>query len=85
MLPNSKITSSLAMVRKKPISIVSLGLAPFFKSLLLDSLEAPNIESLNDVTQTCEMDLYICYCDVIDNQILGINLFRPQRASRHFE
>ena len=55
--------------------VINHALAPCFKSLLLDSLKKSDIyvysfdDSLNYVTQTCEMDLYIRYWDIIDNQV----------------
>ena len=60
---------------KMQYGLINHGLAPYFKSLLLDSLKKSDIyvysfdESLNYVTQTCEMDLYIRYWDIIDNQV----------------
>ena len=53
------------LARTKSMYVINHGLAPFFKSMLNDSLQKCNIhvfyfnESLNEVTQTCEMDMYI--------------------------
>ena len=52
-----------------------MGLPPFFKSQLTDDLEKSDIhvfsfdESLNDVTQTSEMDLYVRYWDMNASQV----------------
>ena len=52
-----------------------MGLPPFFKSQLTDDLEKSDIhifsfdESLSDVTQTSEMDLYVRYWDVNAGQV----------------
>ena len=58
----------------KSMYVINLGLAPFFKFMFSDSLQKSNIhvfcfdESLNKVTQTCEMDIHIRYWN--DNSIL---------------
>ena len=75
MFPDSKIASLDGMAKTKTMDVLNHELAPYFKSLLLDSFNVSNIfvysfdESLNDITQTCEMDLYIRYWDVIDNEV----------------
>ena len=54
----------------KSMYVINHGLAPFFKSQLTDDFEKSDIhvfsfgESLNDVTQASEMDLYVRYWDV---------------------
>ena len=75
VFPDSKIASSFSMARTKTMYVINRGLATYIKSLLLDSLKISDIyvylfdESLNDITQSCEMDLYIRYWNVIDNQV----------------
>ena len=69
----AKLTFNLACT--KSMYVINHGLAPFFKSMLNDSLQKPNIhvfgfdESLNEVTQTCEMDRYIRYWNDNSNTV----------------
>ena len=70
MFSDSDIAKQFSMGGTKSMYVINHGLAPFFKSQLTDDLEKSDIhvfsfdESLNDVTQTSEMDLYIRYWDV---------------------
>ena len=54
---------------------INHGLGPHFKELLNNSLKMSNIhvysfdESLNEATQTCEMDLYERFWDVNVNKV----------------
>ena len=54
---------------------INHGIAPYFKFLLLSSINTSYIhvysfnESLNEVTQTCEMDLYVRCWDVACSQV----------------
>ena len=65
MFPQLKTLCNFNLARTKSIYVINHGLAWFLKSMLNDSLEKSNIlvfcfdESLNDVTQTCEMDMHI--------------------------
>ena len=51
------------LARTKSMYVINHCLAPFIKFMLNDSLQKSNIpvfcfdESLNEVTQTCEMDM----------------------------
>ena len=70
MFPDSKIASQFRMARSKAMYETNYGLAPYFKTILNDNLKLSDIhvysfdESLNDVTQTSEMDLYLrCWDD----------------------
>ena len=75
MFSDSDIAKQFSMGRTKSMYVINNGLAPFFKSQLTDDLEKSGIhvfsfdESLNDVTQTSEMDLYIRCCDVNASQV----------------
>ena len=70
MFPDSKIAGSFSMARTKSMYAINHGIYPYFKSLLLSSLSQSNIlvysfdESLNNIAQTCEMDLYVRYWDI---------------------
>ena len=65
MLPDLKIASSFQMRPDKLHYFVTFGLAPYFKSLLTDTLKKYDChvllfdESLNDFTQTSEIDLLV--------------------------
>ena len=75
MFPDSKIARKFTMARIKAMYAINHGIGPYFKSLLLSSIDTSDIhvysfgESLNDVTQTCEMDLSVKYLDVPCNQV----------------
>ena len=67
MFPERDIAQQFSMGCIKSMYVINHWLAPFFKSQLTDDLEKSDIhvfsfdESLNDVTQTSEMDLYVRY------------------------
>ena len=69
MFPDSKIAASLRLGPDKIGKVVKFGLYPYFKSLVLDKiLKSPKFvvsfdESLNNVTQTTQMDINIRYFD----------------------
>ena len=66
MLPDSTIAKSFQLVADKTSYITNYGIAPYFKGLLIDSLEKSDCfvvsfdESLN-VLQSCEMDSLLRY------------------------
>ena len=74
--------------------VINHGLAPFFKSMLNDSLQKSKINvfcfdgSLNDVTQTCVMDMYIRYWNDNSNTVNvryhGSRFFGTCNPSRYF-
>ena len=55
--------------------LINHGLAPCFKSLLKTSIDRSDIfsfsfdESLNEATQTSEMDFYVMFWDVSENKV----------------
>ena len=55
--------------------LINHGLAPCFKSLLKTSIDRSDIfsfsfdESLNEATQTSEMDFYVRFWDVSENKV----------------
>ena len=75
MFPDSQIAKSFSLARTKSMYTVVYGLAPHFKSVLLSDLERSDIhvfsfdESLNEVTQTCEMDLYARFWEPSSNRV----------------
>ena len=75
MFPNSKIAANFSMARTKAMYAINHGTEPYFKSLLLSSIDTSDIhvysfdESLNEVTQTCEINLYVRYWDVACSQV----------------
>ncbi|XP_047130548.1 uncharacterized protein LOC124810196 [Hydra vulgaris] len=69
MFPDSKIAEDFTMNTSKVSYIVNHGLAPYFKTLLKEEITKSDCyivffyESLNDITQTCQMDLLVRYWD----------------------
>ena len=67
MFPQLKSLYNFDLAHTKSMYVINHGLASSFKSILNDSFQKSNIhvfcfdESLNEVTQTCEMDMYIRY------------------------
>ena len=65
MFPDSQLAKSFKLRADKMRYSSNFGLAPFFKSLLYEDIKksccfvACFDESLNPVTQTCEMDIVI--------------------------
>ena len=87
MFPDSKIAEVFSMGRTKSMCLINHGLAPFFKSLLLSELNRSYIfvflfdESLNQVTQTCEIDVYVRFWNItelkVDVRFIGSTFFGP--------
>ena len=75
MFPDSKIAEPFSMGRAKSTYMINHELAPFLKSLLLSELNKSDIlifsfdESLNQVTQTCEMAVYVLFWDVTELKV----------------
>ena len=75
MFPDSKIARSFQLGPDKLRYMVNFGIAPYFKSLLVKRLNETDCyvisfdESLNDMTQSCEMDLLIRYFDCSDDEV----------------
>ena len=75
MFTDSKIAGSFSMARIKSMYAINHGIYTYFKSLLLSSLSQSDIhvysfdESLNNITQTREMDLYVRYWDIACSQV----------------
>ena len=67
MFPQCKSIRNFNLARTESMYAVNHGIGPFFKSLLYGKLKRSVFhvycfdESLAEVTQTCEMDLYITY------------------------
>ena len=75
MFPDSKVAGSFSMARTKSMYYLNHGIYPYFKSLFLSILSQSNIhvysfdENLNNITQTCEMDLYVRCLDIACSQV----------------
>ena len=75
MFPDSRIAKSFNLARTKSMYTVTHGLAPYFKAVLVSTREKSDVhlysfeESLNDVTQTCEMDLYVRFWESVSNRV----------------
>ena len=74
LYPEIDELKSFQMSRTKATYVVNHGLAPYFKSPLKNDLLKTDFlvysfdESLNDATQTTEMDLYVRYWDSSENR-----------------
>ena len=81
MFPEFEATKSFQMSRSKSMHVVNHSLAPYFKSVLKTNLHKADFlvysfdESLNDVTQTTEMDLHVSYWNPIENRVKVILRF----------
>ena len=81
MFPDSKIVQNFKLGKDKFAYVVNHGLAPYFKNLLLAEIKKSNIhvfsfdESLNDATQTYEMDVYIRYWNSDEMEVPGVIFF----------
>ena len=75
MLPDSKIAEVFSVGRTKSMYMINHGVASFFKSLLLSELNKSDIfifffdESLKQVIQTCEMDVYVRFWNVTELKV----------------
>ena len=74
MFPDSKIVQNFQLGPDKLKYICNFGIAPYFKDVLKEMLEKSDLyiicldESLNDVTQSCQMDVSIRYFDSVDRK-----------------
>ena len=70
MFTDSNIAKSITVGVDKMRYVVNFGIAPVFKSILIDSVKKAEIfvaifdESLSEQTQNCEMDMLIRYFDI---------------------
>ena len=75
MFSDSEIAKSFKLGADKLKYSVNYGLAPYFKSILETNVKNSDCyvilfdESLNDITQNCEMDLIIRYFDSVENRV----------------
>ena len=74
-MQTAKSEKMFSMTRTKAIYVINHGIAQYFKCSLLSSINTSGIhvysfdESLNEVTQTCEMDMYVRYWDMACGQV----------------
>ena len=70
MFPDSEIVKNYKMSASKLQYMVNWGLAPYFRELLIEDVDKSKYvsvgfdESLNEITQSCQMDLTVRYWDV---------------------
>ena len=75
IFPDSRIAKSFSLARAKSLYTVTHGLAPYFKSVLVSTLDKSDVhvysfdESLNDVTQICEMDLHVRFWESVSYRV----------------
>ena len=75
MFPDSHIAKSVQLGPTKLKYLTNFGIAPHFKSILLENIkESPCFvlsydESLNPMTQSCEMDLLVRFFDETEESV----------------
>ena len=75
MFTDSNIAKSITFGADKMRYVVNYGIAPVFKSILIDSVRKAEVfvvlfdERLNEQTQNCEMDIFVRYFDDIENMV----------------
>ena len=75
MFPDSEIAQSFTFGRTKAMYVANYGIAPYFKTILEGVVKISDCyvisfdESLNDSTQTCQMDLIVRYWDSQKNEV----------------
>ena len=75
MFPDSNIAKQYQMGPDKLKYVVNWGLAPYFKDLLIEDISKAKYlsvgfdESLNKITQSCQMDLMVRYWDVNNSKV----------------
>ena len=75
LFPDSKIAQDVALGRTKINYVINFGPGPYFKSLLIEEVEKSPYyvvsfdESLNKVTQTCQMDLIVRFWNDLSNEV----------------
>ena len=75
MFPDSKIAQNVQLSTDKLKDICIFGMAPYFKDVLEEMLKKSDLyvicfdESLDDVRQTCQMDVLIRYFDSVDRKV----------------
>ena len=75
LFPQLKRLYKFILAHTNFVYVINHGLAPFCKSMLNDSLQKSNIrvfcfdESLNEVEQSCEMDMCIRYWNYNSNTV----------------
>ena len=74
MFPDSKIAQNFQLGPDKLKYICNFGVAPYFKDVPKEMLKKPDLyiicfdESLNNVTESCQMDISIRYFDSVDRK-----------------
>ena len=75
MFPDSKTAQNFHLGLDKLKYICNFGIAPYFKDVLKEMLKKSDLfvicfdESLDDVTQSCQMDVLIRYFHSIDRKV----------------
>ena len=75
MFPDSAVARGFQTGRTKTMYEITHGLASYFKTILVDAIGRSDVhmysfdESLNEVTQSSEMDLYVKFWNADSNQV----------------
>ena len=84
MFPDSDIATRMKLGRTKATYIANFGMLPYVLMLLHGTINKSPVyilsfdESLNKITQECEMDLIICFLDddnIVKVRYLGSSFF----------
>lgn len=78
MFPDSKIASGFSLSRDKASYIICYGLAPYFKTQLLDKMKRPSPqmfttsfdEAFNEVINKNQCDIHVSFFDNCTNQVI---------------
>ena len=72
MFSDSNIAKSFQMRRCRLMYLINYGLGPYFKSYLIDKVKDCEVfvlsfdDSLNSVTEMCQVDLVLRYFDLTE-------------------
>ena len=75
MFPDSEIAKSFQLGADKLKYVINFGIAPYFQDILYKLLNNSDHyvisfdESLNNITQNCQMDILVRYFDSIDHKV----------------
>ena len=75
MFSDNQIAKDIQMSQTKMTYLINFATAPYFLEVLITELKSCNFylisldESLNDIIQTCQMDVHIRYWSSSKNQI----------------
>ena len=78
MFSDSQVVKDFPMCRTKMTYLINFATAPYFLEILISELKSWNYysisldESLNDITQTCQMNAHVRYWSSSKNQYVYV-------------